>query len=240
MNKKLTSPSVRRFQAGFSLLELSMVLIVVALIAGAVAVGVDVQRNASYQRMGSSFVRGWQLAFLSHKTKAGVVVGDSQTSPTGFVNQNTRGTGTESCGVPLRTAMLAAGVDMPQGRTQGKESAYSYLDSNGNPQELQVCFASIPWLTETTAGVWVDQVRNVMVIKQATPDVARLIDSMVDTSRDARFGKVRQYPSQASLPGTVPADYSLDNTCVQGSGTCGTALDEAQVATMTIYYVMDH
>jgi hypothetical protein len=138
--------------------------------------------------------------------------------------------------------MLAAGVDMPQGRTQGKESSYSYLDSNGNPQELQVCFRSIPWLTEITAGVFADQVRNVMVIKQATPDVARLIDSLVDTSRDARFGQVRQYPSQASIAGTASADYGLDNTCVQGAGPtgCGTALDEAQVATMTLYYVMDN
>jgi hypothetical protein len=78
-----------------------------------------------------------------------------------------------------------------------------------------------------------------MVIKQATPDVARLIDSLVDTSRDARFGQVRQYPSLASTAGTAPTDYSLDNTCVQAGG-CGTALDEAQVATMTLYYVMDN
>ncbi|MDB5942583.1 MAG: hypothetical protein JWQ13_2149 [Ramlibacter sp.] len=243
MNTKHTRLSVRRFQAGFSLVELSMVLIVIAVIAGAVAVGADVQRNASYQRMGSSFVRGWQLAYLSHKTKSGVVVGDSQTSPTGFVKQNTTGAdNNESCDVPLRTAMLAAGVDIPQGRTQGKESAYAYLDSNGNPQELQVCFRAIPWLTETTSGTWVDQVRNVMVIKQATPDVARLIDSLVDTARDARFGKVRQYPSLGSIAGTAPANYGMDNTCVQGGGPggCGTALDEAQVATMTLYYVMDN
>lgn len=41
----------------------------------------NVQRNAAYQRLGSSFVRGWQLAYLSHKEKLGVVVADSQTAP---------------------------------------------------------------------------------------------------------------------------------------------------------------
>lgn len=239
-----------RAQRGFSLVELSMVLIVVALVVGAVAVGGDIQRNASYQRLGSSFVRGWQMAFLSYKSKWGVVLLDSQTSPTGFVNQNSTGadaggTGgvSEVCGDTLRAAMLQAGVSMPQGRTEGKESVYSYLDSNGNPQELEVCFRSIPWLTETaTPGTYTTQVKNVMVIKRSTPDLARLIDSLIDNARDAQFGNVRQYPglaSGSSLVNPSPQVYSLDNTCVQG-GTCGVALDEAQVATLTLYYLMDN
>ena len=250
-----TRLSVRR-QAGFSLVELSMVLIVIALIAGAVAVGGDVQRNAAYQKIGSSFVRGWQLSYLSYKTKSGVVVADSQTTPTGFVNQNTTGSdsggtgGTaEICGSALRTAMLQAGVEMPQGRTEGKDTQYAYLDSNGNPQEMQVCFRSILWLTETaTPGTYSNQVKNVMVIKQVTPDLARLLDSLVDVARDAQFGKMREYPGLASgsnYASPVVKEYSLDNKCVQtaspGTGTpnCGTALDEAQVATMTLYYLMD-
>lgn len=247
----ITRLSVRRQQRGFSLVELSMVLIVIALIAGAVAVGGDVQRNAAYQKLGSSFVRGWQLSFLSYKTKIGVVVGDSQTTPTSFVNENVTGgdsggaggSPAEICSSTLRNAMLAAGVEMPQGRTEGKETQYSYLDSNGNPQELQVCFRSIPWMTETaTPGTYSNQIKNVMVIKQVTPDLARLLDSLVDVARDAQFGKVRQYPGSFSgaNPVTNPAtkEYGLDNTCIQG-GSCGTAIDEAQVATMTIYYLMD-
>ena len=240
-----TRLSARR-QAGFSLVELSMVLIVIALIAGAVAVGGDVQRNAAYQKIGSSFVRGWQLSYLSYKTKNGVVVADSQTTPTGFVNQNTTGSDTggtggnaEVCDVALRTAMLQAGVEMPQGRTEGKDTQYAYLDSNGNPQEMQVCFRSIPWLTETAVpGVYADQVKNVMVIKQVTPDLARLLDSLVDVSRDAQFGKMRQFPGTTKGGSSTMKEYSLNNTCIQ-SGACGTAIDEAQVATMTLYYLMD-
>ena len=232
-------------QAGFSLVELSMVLIVIALIAGAVAVGSDVQRNAAYQKIGSSFVRGWQLSYLSYKTKNGATLADitaTETMPTGFVKRNTMGAdGQEICDYDLRALMLQAGVEMPQGRTEGKDTRYAYLDSNGNPQEMQVCFRSIPWLTETAVpGTYADQVKNVMVIKQVTPDLARLLDSLVDVARDAQFGKMRQFPGTTTGGSSTTKEYSLDNTCVQGSTrNCGTALDEAQVATMTLYYLMD-
>jgi prepilin-type N-terminal cleavage/methylation domain-containing protein len=231
------------FQAGFSLIELSVVLIVIALIASALTVGADLQRNSSYQRLSSSFVRGWELSYLSYRTKYGVVVGDSQTAPTGFVKGNITGAeSNEVCDEALRGFMLTAGVEMPGGRAEGKNTRYVYQDSNGNPQELQLCFRSIPWALETAAaGTYANQVRNVMVIKQVTPDLARLIDSLVDTSRDAQFGKVRQFPSMPASGQPVSAAYSINNTCVQGAlGTnCGTALDEAQVQTLTLYYLMD-
>jgi hypothetical protein len=185
---------------------------------------------------------------LSYKTKFGYVVNDTAGAPTGYVNHNTLGAdGNDVCDDTLRGAMLAAGAEMPQGRTEGKETYYAYLDSNGNPQEMSVCFRAIRWLTETaTSGIYDEEVKNVMVIKQVTPDLARMIDSLVDTARDAQFGKVRQYPrlygvgltGNATVSGVSQRDYSLDNTCVQG-GACGTALNEAQVATMTIYYLMD-
>lgn len=240
-------------QRGFTLIELSMVLIVIAIIIGAVAVGSDVQRNAAYQKLGSSFVRGWQLAYMSYKSKIGVVLADSQTTPTGYVNADTSGTGQEVCATPLRALMLQAGVEMPQGRTEGKEYLYSYQDSNGNPQEAEVCFRAFNWMVETsTPGSYTNQVKNVMVIKGVTPDLARMIYSMADTARDAQFGKVRQYPEYYSGSGNYsPAmtsggsfspsakEYSLTNKCVYGSGDCTQALDEAQVAVMTIYYLMD-
>jgi hypothetical protein len=207
-----------------------------------------VQRNAAYQKLGSSFVRGWQLAYLSYKTKYGVVLADSQSAPTGFVNSNTTGAeGAEVCDTNLRAAMLAAGVEMPQGRTEGRETQYSYQDSNGNPQELKVCFRSIPWMSETgTPGTYSNQIKNVMVIKQVTPDLARLIDSLVDVARDAQFGKIRQYPGLAygsSFVNPLQKEYSLTNTCIQPVGSalpvCSVATDEAQVATMTLYYLME-
>ena len=50
-------------QHGFSLVELSIVLIVIGLVLGAVAVGRDLQRSAANQRLSTDFIQGWQLAY---------------------------------------------------------------------------------------------------------------------------------------------------------------------------------
>ncbi len=60
-------------QKGFTLLELSIALLIIALLIGALSVGSDLQRNANYQRLATSFVRGWQLSFLTFTEKVGVV-----------------------------------------------------------------------------------------------------------------------------------------------------------------------
>ena len=241
-------PGARRAR-GFTLVELSIVLVVVALVIGAVSVGRDLMRNANYQRLGSSFVRGWQLAYASYQQNAGVVILDSQTEPTGFVNANTTGEeGKAVCGDALRSAMLAQGVEMPQGRGEGLETQYSYLDSNGNPQEARVCFRSMSWMLETEVpGTYRNELRNVMVIEQVTPDLARLIDSLVDSARDAQYGKVREFPTAPgitalgeSYPGPTKKEYSLTNRCLQGTQPgCVEAYDEGQIATLTLYYLMD-
>lgn len=226
-----TSPRQSR---GFTLIELSIALLVVALIVGAVAAGGDLQRNAFYQRISSSFVRGWHLAFISHKEKTGVVPGDVAAAPTGKVYS---GAG-ELCGLTLRNVMYAAGVRMPGGRAEGRETEYAYLDSNGNPQAVEVCMQYVPWsVPGSSAGTYVVQNRNVLVLKRLTPDLARLIDSTLDGQADARFGSVRE-DSQAALATTAPSEWSKDSRYAYGA-TTATNRDESQVAVVTAYYLLD-
>ncbi|MFN3376803.1 MAG: type II secretion system protein [Burkholderiaceae bacterium] len=132
----------------------------------------------------------------------------------------------------LRDLFLRVGVRMPPGRAEGFEDRYVYLDSNGNPQEIQVCFLWQPPGTPSGAG-------NVMLITGLTPDLARSIDQMIDGKPDAREGRFRQFgvtqaPGEANQPGI---EWTANNTYQIGAATTaaatnGRTLDEDQVFTV--------
>jgi prepilin-type N-terminal cleavage/methylation domain-containing protein len=217
---------------GFTLIEMSIVLIIIGLILGAVTIGKDVQRNAAYQKISQSFVQGWALAYQSHFDRVNIVIADDPLAPTLQVNQNNG----EVCGAALQAAMDAAGVRMPQGRAEGSEDRAVYLDSNGVPQQMDICFDNIPWSTEgLTAGTYQSRNRNVMVLKGVTPDLARLLDSSIDGIADARFGDFRESIRANDLTATQRV-WSKTNQ--QDYNDNATNRDESQIAIVTAYYLM--
>lgn len=154
----------------------------------------------------------------------------------GALGPNMNGTvqnGTGTGNFDLRTLMLQAGVRLPPGRAEGSEDRFVYLDSNGNPQEIQVCFR---WnLPDTASGAG-----NVMVISGLTPDLARSLDQMIDGKADAQEGMFRQ---QGVLNGTANApgvQWTVTNQHKMGDAV-GTPsnLDENQVATVVAHYKMN-
>jgi len=179
--------------AGFTLMEMSVVLVIIALILGAVSVGRDVYRSAEAERIGSEFVQGWMLAYDRYVQQSGGVPGDNLANPSGRINNG----GSELCDdsgtALLRNAMLERGVALPQGRAEGKESFYVYRDSQGNPQELQVCFTSVTdWAEPDVGNGYRGRTRNVMVLKGLTPELANQLDARIDGRIDARFGRLRE------------------------------------------------
>jgi len=234
MNEEQAMSFAKPSQSGFSLLELSMVLVVIGLIIGATLVGKDLQRNAVFQKINTGFVQGWAQAYQSHFDRTGMVVGDNPTAPTLKVNL---GNG-EFCDAALQTAMDAAGVRMPAGRAEGQEDRASYLDSNGNPQEGQACFNNVNWSINGSApGSYVVRLRNVMVLKNLTPALARFLDSTIDGKPDARFGLFRE-AAKANKTTTPGEPWSIDNRMPFGS-TTPINQDELQVAVVTAYYLMN-
>ncbi len=248
--------SKKRSQGGFTLVEMSVVLLVIGLIIGAVSIGKDMQRNAEYVKIKQKFVDQWVNAYNSHYVKAGVVIGDSQVAPRMMVNGGsylavsglpvsggdmTEVTGpTEICQAGtsssdiLHKEMHRHGVRMPPGRAEGSEDRYVYLDSNGNPQEIKVCFR---WNNPGTAS----GSGNVMVIYGLTPDLARALDQMIDGKPDALEGVFRQVLS-SSLAGTdttrTPGvEWAGDNR--DGIDAVGANRDEQQIAVVTAHYKMN-
>ncbi len=134
----------------------------------------------------------------------------------------------------LRTMMLKAGVRMPPGRAEGSEDRFVYLDSNGNPQEIQVCFQ---WNAPDTAS----GAGNVMVISGLTPDLARTLDQMIDGKADAWEGMFRQAGITTTTANAPGAQWDVTNQYKYGQAAkeVPANLDENQIATVVAHYKMN-
>ncbi|WP_425917472.1 type II secretion system protein [Pseudomonas sp. GWSMS-1] len=266
--KDLKQFSSSRRQAGFTLVEMAVVLVIIGLILGAVMIGKDVQRNAEYTKVKQKFVDQWAVGYNAFHQRTGAPLGDNQTAPrlmvngasyTVAVNQPLSGgnmtgitgpapicRGSAPAGVTamqvgaefdLRGIMQRAGIRMPPGRGEGMEDRYVYLDSNGNPQEIQVCFQWNAPGSPSGSG-------NVMVISGLTPDLARSLDQMVDGKPDAQEGLFRQSTVVNGTANAPGVEWAANNTFAQGAtspgGTgVGAGLDEDQVITVIAHYKMN-
>ena len=133
----------------------------------------------------------------------------------------------------LHTLMDKLGVRMPPGRAEGSEDRYVYLDSNGNPQEIQVCFQWNPPSTASGSG-------NVMVITGLTPDLARALDQMIDGKPDAQEGIFRQEGVANGTAGSAGVEWNRDNTFAHGATAASAGNpDENQVAVVIAHYKMN-
>lgn len=197
---------VSRRQTGFTILEMSVVLVVIALIIGAVSVGRDLYRSAVAERIGSEFVQGWMVAYDRYVAQVGVVPGDSLVDPSGRVRNAAN---TELCNNDLREMMLTRGISLPQGRAEGLETRYVYQDSNGQPQELEVCFVNVDnWAEPSSGTTYALRSRNVMLLRGLSPELAHQLDTRIDGRVDARFGRLREVDSQnfTGGPGSPPTE----------------------------------
>lgn len=146
----------------------------------------------------------------------------------------------------LRVLMTRAGIRMPPGRAEGLEDRYVYLDSNGNPQEVQVCFQwNVPLAHGSAAEAVGEGAGNVMVITGLTPDLARSLDQMIDGKPDAREGRFRQQGVLNNAGGAVNApgqEWNRTNRDqLEVGATVGNnrSFDEDQVEIVTAIYKMN-
>ena len=259
------APSKRTFRgpkkrnAGVTIVEMAVVLVIIGVILGAVMIGKDAQRNAEYLRIRQTFVNQWVVVYNSYVQRMGVPIGDNPQAPRLIVNGRNftkvsggdlSGTALPAAicegaagpqmtramqgGVSLRNLVLQAGVELPAGRGAGMEDRYVYLDTNGNPQELQVCFQWNPPGTRSGTG-------NVMVITGLTPDLARSLASAIKGNADASSGAFRQ---QAITTGAATGDAATEGGLAWvGDNSLGfngaTADREAQVMTVVAHYKMN-
>ena len=256
MNVKKTKLSN---QSGFTLVEMAIVLVIIGLILGAVSIGKDLQRDAEYAKVKQKFIDQWASAYNAYYQRAGVVLGDDETRPQIMVNGEEYILGNPPSGGDMRSILVSAiceginqplgltrpvvsglhtyfddlGIRMPPGRAEGSEDRYVYLDTNGNPQEVQVCFGWNPPETAWGSG-------NMMIISGITPDLARALDQMIDGKPDAQEGMFRRQDVDDGIAGGPGVEWAETNRDRFGTGPNDNSnLDENAIVTVVAYYKMN-
>ena len=193
---------------------------------------------------GANFTSGFSGGNMSGATEPALICSGADGLPTAAGLTRGKQGGAE---FDLRDLVRKAGITLPPGRGEGKEDRYAYLDTNGNPQEIRICFGWNKPGSAYGSG-------NSMIITGLTPDLARALDQMIDGKPDAGNGAFRQYITgltrQATAAGgatsaaTIGTEWGGNNTGSMASATTdgktfGSATDDDQVMTVVANYKMN-
>lgn len=169
---------------GFTLVELSIVLIIIGLIIGGVLKGTDLINSAKQKKFYNTFVKGWQVAANQYQDRTGQILGDAAVN--GGVGgaaaldgiRETRNLATTNT---VRNRLIAVGIDVPV--TSTNNSGSYVVEGKLVSQTVQgiLNFQAVNGST-----------RNVFQMNNVPTDVALALDTMIDGTADAGLGDCRQ------------------------------------------------
>ena len=224
----LKRPGNRLAEAGFTLIEMALVLVVIGLIVGALTVGKDVVRNAEYQKIAHKFVMEWKRGYDEYFQRTGVVLGDNQTAPTYMVNgreawigggnlsgavagvpENYGNTGLKICkgqGYPRNSIGVGdASLARQDLRELMQKIGIRMPHGRGEGQEDRYVYndsngnaVELQVCFQWNPAGTISGAGNVMVLRGLTPDLARYLDQIVDGKADALEGRFRQQDARSN------------------------------------------
>lgn len=169
-------------QKGFTLVELSIVLVVIGLLISISSVAGNIQRNAEYTKIQSRFVMPWAQTYKIYFDYVGLVPGDI-TPATGKINQ---GNG-DICDADLRKFFNDAGIELPTGRGASREDKAVFNALDNNPRQIAVCLSHVQQWRIQGSEIAVNAIR----INGLTPDLATKLDTAIDGLSNASDGMFR-------------------------------------------------
>ena len=169
---------------GFTLIELSIVLIIVGLIIGGVMKGKDMINSAKQKKFLTTFIKGWELSVNQYQDRTGQTLGD------GTVNGGTQANAdgvfdnislSAAAGLAVVTRLRAVGIDSPITNTAPVNNGGSYTIEGKYARGLS--------LMSLTGNIQINGTpRNILQLTLVPADVAMAIDTMIDGGADAGLG----------------------------------------------------
>lgn len=193
---------------GFTLVELSIVLVIIGLLIGGVLKGKDLINSAEHKKIYNTWVNGWVLAVNSYQDKTGALLGDgtanggSNAAEDGWMD-NTQLDNTTTVQARLR----AVGIDVPIGNITGTNGG-SYSMKGKYSTSTVIAYLYALWShTENRS-------KNRLYMINMPTDIAIAFDKIVDGQVNSSTGAFRQYPDNTSATGAWPDASTTANVNV--------------------------
>lgn len=216
-------------QRGFSLLEISVVLTILAVLITMVGSGRDLMFSARAASTTTGFVQDWRAAFIDFRRRTNQYPGDDPDHPTGLI---LGGLNSALCNAgaglnaALSNSLLAAGVSLPEKvpRPQ-RPDILLYADAEGIGHEGQLCLISVnKSVPGTSAGTHVHVPRAALQLRQVHFSLAQSIDSLMDGSLSTRYGSVRTLAQAGNLADVAPGADCWGGVAQGCSGAAGSGV----------------
>jgi prepilin-type N-terminal cleavage/methylation domain-containing protein len=167
---------------GFTLVELSIVLIIVGLMIGGVMKGSDMINSAEQKKMYNTWIKGWQLAISQYQDRTGQILGDGIAN--GGANAGIDGIFDNinlSIVNTVATRLREVGLEVPITNTSTAANAGgSYIIKGRYTRGTSVMLLSNANINTNA--------RNILQLTNIPADVALAIDTMIDGVADAGQG----------------------------------------------------